>query len=291
MKNNLKYLKLYEDFSQKSIPELIKKISYTIRKDVLTNGNISFTKHYIIDAFDILLNIRYKNGNYKPYHSDVNIYDILSGKETIDIIVDVQDINIDIDYLMSIISHEIRHIYDIYTMVEDSDFEEFKKIPIINKYKNDFTKFVYLCLEHELIARNNMLYELYRWINITDKTELYKIFKNSYTYKALIDLKNFDYKQFSKIDNCYNFTVMFSKEIGDVFDGDLEQYYKKWFDYFNNKSIEYLSYVDDMLDEVINDVKDNKIYERICGFSSYNEDIFSNVSIKLYENFINNFLF
>jgi hypothetical protein len=127
MKINLKYIKLYEDFSQKSILELIKKISYTIRKDVINNGNNSFSKHYVIDAFDILLKIRYKIGDYKPYHSDVNIYDILSGKEPIDIIVDVQDININVDYLMSIISHEIRHIYDIYTMVEDSYFEELKK--------------------------------------------------------------------------------------------------------------------------------------------------------------------
>lgn len=285
MNNN--YIKLFEDFNQKSLPSLIKKISYIIRKDITDNGNNSYNKEYNIDGIHINLIVDYKKSYKQPYYSNVNIYDVISGKEPIDIKVIVNDLKIDIDYLMSIVSHEIRHIYDVYTVVNDAEMLDFvKSIAVFkNKNRNEFVNLVYLSLEHELIARNNMLYELYRYINITDKNKLYKIFKKSYVFKALEDLKNFNANLFiSKNDDLYDFTLNFSKDIGDDFNGDMKKYYSKWEEFFHKKSDEFLGYVDNMLDDIINDIKNNKIYERLCGFVSYNEDILNKVSYQMFEN-------
>jgi len=290
-KNTLQYLSIFENFQEKSTPNIIKKISNLIRKDLIINGDNSFNKKYSIDDFNLHIIIEYKKGKHQPYYSNVNIYNIIKNIEPIEIKVLVTDNKIDINYLMSIISHEIRHIYDIYTVVDDSEMIDFVKSSIVSKYKNEnnFIGYVYLSLEHELIARHNMLYELYRWIEITDKDALYDIFKKSYTYKALTQLNTFDSVKFVNSENnlkLKTFTENFSKDIGDNFNGDLFLYYKNWEDFLKSKSNEFLSYVDKMLDDVISDVKNEKIYERLNGFISYNEDILSKLSYKLFDNLI-----
>ena len=290
-KDNLRYLQIFENFQEKSTPNIIKKISNLIRKDVTINGDNSFDKKYSIDDFNLHIILEYNNGAHQPYYSNINIYNIISGIEPIIIKVIIIDINIDINYLMSIISHEIRHIYDIYTIVDDSEMNEFIKSSIISKYKNqnDFISYVYLALEHELIARHNMLYELYRWIQITDKNELYNIFKKSYTYTALSQLNNFDSIKFVNNENILKlktFTENFSNDIGDDFNDDLFLYYKNWEIFFKNKSKEFLSYVDEMLDDIIQDITNKKVYERLNGFISYNENILNKLSQKLFEKLI-----
>ncbi len=290
-KDTLKYLKIFENFKEKSIPNLIKKISNIIRKDILINGNSSFNKNYSIDDINLNIIIDYKSGIKQPYYSSINIYDIISGVEPVIIKILVTDINIDINYLMSVVSHEIRHVYDIYTVVDDVEIEDFKKSMVVSKFKNQnqFISHVYLSLEHELIARHNMLYELFRWIEITDKEKLYEIFKESYTYTALIQLNNFDSVKFINSQDMYklkNFTEHFSKDIGDTFNSDLYSYYMNWETFFKNKSKEFLSYVDNMLNDVIQDVQNNKIYERLNGFISYNEDILNQTSSKIFKNML-----
>jgi hypothetical protein len=290
-KNPTKYLKLFENFKEKSTPDIIKKISNIVRKDILINANSSFNKNYSIDEINLNIIVDYKSGSKQPYYSNVNIYDIISGVEPVIIKVLVTDISIDINYLMSIISHEMRHIYDIYTIVDDVEIDDFKKSMVVSKFKgqNNFISYVYLSLEHELIARHNMLYELYRWIEITDKGKLFEIFKKSYTHTALLQLEKFDSVKFINNQNEFElvkFTKEFSTDIGENFNGDLYSYYKNWEVFFKNKSQEFLSYVDDMLNDVIQDVNDEKIYERLNGFISYNENILNEVSSKLFKNLI-----
>jgi hypothetical protein len=284
------YLNIFENFQEKSIPSIIKKISYIIRKDIINNGNNNFDKIYNIDNININLIIDYRKTEKQPYYSNVNIYDIISGNEPINIKVLVRDISIDINYLMSVISHEIRHVYDIYTISDDIEIKDFQKSLIVSKFKghNDFINLVYLSLEHELIARHNMLYELFRWIEITDKNELYNIFKKSYTYTSLNYLKDFNHVNFiNRTTNLKDFTLNFSKSINDKFDGNLLEYYKKWETFFHNKYNEFMSYIDNMLDDVIYDIENDKIYERMCGFISYNENISNKVSYKTFNKMIN----
>ena len=290
-KDNSKYIKLFEYFNEKSVPILIKRASNIIRNDIVSNGDNSFEKEYNIDGLDFYIRVAYINGDKQPYYSNINIYDVISGVSPVVILVNVTDTTIDFNYLMSIISHELRHIYDIYTISGDVEIEDFKKSVVITKYKKDrlkmdFINLVYLSLEHELIARHNMLYELFRVVNITDKDKLYDLFKKSYTYKALNDLNNFNYIEFLKSEGIVEFTIEFSRDINDTFDGNVDRYYKKWNDFFKGKSSEFLSYVDDVLDDVISDVNNNKTYERICGYSSYNEDINNNVCVELLNSLI-----
>ena len=192
---------------------------------------------------------------------------------------------------MGIISHEIRHIYDVLTIVSDVEMDDFLKSKVVTKYKQngvnlDFINLVYLSLEHELIARHNMLYEMFRWQGVTDKNELYKLFEKSYTFNALNQLKNFDYNFLIEQKDIIKFTEEFSKSIGDKFDGNIEEYYNRWKLFFKRKSEEFLGYIDSMLDEVIVDIKNDTIYERICGFISYNENIGNKISQKIFNNMI-----
>lgn len=287
----VKYIKLFEDFSEKSYPQLIKKVCLIIRRDIEINGDKSFNKVYNIDGLNILINIYFRLGNKQPYYSNVNIYDVISGKEPNLIAISITDLSIDLNYLMGIISHEIRHIYDILTTVDDLDVKDFLKSKVIGEYKRDgvnkeFINLVYLSLEHEMIARNNMLYEMFRWQGISDKEMLYKLFEKSYTYDALKQLKSFDFEKMSELDNIIDFTYKFSKSIGDKFDGDVLKYYSNWNDFFIKKSDEFFTYVDSMLDDVIDDIKNNRIYERLCGFISYNEDIGMSTYEKLFNELI-----
>ena len=289
---NEKYIKLFEDFNNKSFPNILKKICLIIRKDIINNGNNIFEKEYNIDNFNIIIKVNYKKAEKQPYYSNINIYDVTSNinnDNPVLILINVSDLEIDINYLMSIISHEIRHIYDIYTTEEDDDVSDFLKSISVTKFKgrNEFINLVYLSLEHELIARHNMLYELYRWINIIDKQKLLEIFKESYVYTALQNLKMFDHDKFTQNNkDIQNFTIEFSKSINDDFDGNIEKYYDKWETFFHKKSDEFLNYVDKMLDDIIDDIKNDRIYERLCGYISYNEDINSNVSKNTFNNIL-----
>ena len=122
-----KYIKLIEDFSEKSYPQLIKKVCLVIRKDIESNGDKSFKKVYNIDGLNILININFRVGNKQPYYSNINIYDIIRGIEPHLIEFSITDLEIDLNYLMGIISHEIRHIYDILTTVDDLDVKELEE--------------------------------------------------------------------------------------------------------------------------------------------------------------------
>lgn len=300
-KLRLRYLELYEDFSKKSIPEELKYIFNQIRPDLIKNGNNSFSKNYIILGFDLNIIVDYKCGDKKPYYSNIDIYKILTELDkSVEIKINIVDLEIDINYLMSVISHEIRHIYDLYTTSSDIEINEFLKVRTINKYMNtifrSFINLVYLSLEHELISNYNMLYEQFRWINITDKNKLYEIFKMTFTYTGYELLKNFDSDSFIKnhnINELKNFTNEFILDIKDNFEqiidiNDLLSYYKKWEMFFKNKSEEYLSYIDNMLDEVIYDIINNKVYERLCGYISYNEDIGTNRTFNVFNRLLEN---
>lgn len=288
-KENIKkfYEYVKESLEETHLPNQIKAASYKIRKDIEKNGDNSFQKEYIFWNLKFNIIINYTNGEYKPYYSKVNIYEILTQPEKpILIEVIIKDKSIDINYLMSIISHELRHVYDIFTVSRDVEFQSFIKSAKINDYFETkigyFVELVYLSLEHEIIARHNMLYELYRYINITDKNELMKLFEKSFVYNALLRLNTFNSEEYIKKFNKEELTkliISFSKDINDVgFNGDIVEYFKKWELLFKNKSKEFYGYVDNMLDDIINDIKNNKIYERFCGFISYNEDILSKVT-------------
>ena len=152
----LKYLHLFENFNKKSIPEELKYIASNVRPDLVKNGDNSFQKNYNFGSYKFNLIVNYKYGNKLPYFSNLKFSDVFNNPFSIlDIPVEVQDIHIDINYLLSIITHEVRHIYDIFNIDSDYEVFDFYKNMQLSSYKGTeyqkFTSFIYLCLEHELI--------------------------------------------------------------------------------------------------------------------------------------------
>jgi hypothetical protein len=296
-KFKLTYLKMYEDFNDKNIPNILKKYIHIIRKDILVNDNKSFKKNYNIDSININLNVNYIYGNKQPYYSNINIYDIITNEDKpIDLSVKVVDINIDIDYLLSVIIHEIRHIYDIYTINEDNDMDSFIKTLKLEQFKNTnyytFIYHVYLSLEHELIARNNMIYPIFRWINIIDKPKLYEIYKQTFVCEALNTLMDFDTVSFIKsipIIDLLKYTNQFITDVAKDHnicknEEDLYIYYNKWESFFKEKSQEYINNIDIIFDDIILDIQNDVVYEH--KKYEYNENIIGGV-YKIFKSFYN----
>ena len=278
----LKFLSLYEDLSKKSIPEELKHMSSIIQEDLIENENNSFNKYYEFGSYQFNVIVDYKKGNKQAYYSNINIDKIFQNpEEIVDIVVKVIDNEIDITYLLSVIIHEIRHIYDLYNIIYEYDVKDFHKELDIQKFKGtdyfNFTNLIYLSLEHELIARHNMLYTMFRWSKITDKNELLKLYKKLFVYESLVQLKNFNSINFVNNFNendLLDFTNFFIKDVARETNFcknkyDLIDFYKKWEEFFIKKSIEFLNYVDSMFDEIISDITNNKTYEKINY--SYNE--------------------
>lgn len=297
----LKYLELYENFSKKSIPEELKYIASQIRPDLIKNGNNSFEKFYSFGSYKFNLIVNYIKGEKEPYFSDLNFTELFQNPfATLDIPVKVKDENIDIDYLLSVITHEIRHIYDIFNIENDYEVLEFYKGMQLQIFRDTFfqkfTNYIYLCLEYELIARHNMLYPLFRWTEVTNKKELYNLYLETYSYESLLQLQNFDSNNFvDKFieEDLIIYTNSFIKEIASETNFcsnklDLINFYKKWEIFFKEKSKEYLDYVDNMFDEIINDIKNDKFNEnKIWEYNEYRVNgaykIFKEFYRKLFE--------
>lgn len=293
----LKYIKIFEEF-QKEIPQILKDVFYKIRKDI---GNPTSSFNKILDLNDynfidtkINLTVNFNklitNKSYHDreiiYHSDINIYDLIHFKKIIDVPIDITDVNIDIDKLCSIISHEMRHIYDVHVIDEDVDFHSFVSSLYLQNLKKGkrnkkfiyFLDMVYLSLEHELIARNTMIYE--NFINCRcSKDKLYELFKKSFMYKSFILLNNFNYNELLNsekiLENTNDFINFFG---GDQCENkeDLILFYQKWKEYFALKSNEYLKESYKVLDDVQNLINENENKKEIKNVKIMLKEIYEN---------------
>jgi len=272
------YLKTFEDFN-KQIPDELKSLFKKI-KDIIGVQKTSFKKQINLKDLEFSENIldidvkfsQLNNGI--PYHkkdiiyySNINIYDIISYKDIINIPIFVQDININIDKLISVISHEIRHLYDALTLFEESDLMDFGKSLLYQRVKstennNDFLDFlflIYLSLEHELIARNTMIWTMFHETHCS-KDILYKLFEDSFMYESLDKLTNFDYSKLliipNIIDKVNNFINYFGGNICN--NNDVLLFFKNWESYFDLKSTEYKKEAYQILDEIyVENIKEN----------------------------------
>jgi len=293
----LKYIQVYEDFN-KEIPIELKNIFSGIQ-DIIGYKNDSFVVKIDLndlDFCDIILNINVKftklenNKKYSDkdiiYYSNININDLIKNEKDIELPIFISDIELNNDKLFSVISHEVRHIYDVFTINEESDMNSFINSLYYNVLKIDetdenfkeFLDFVYLSLEHELIARNTMIYE--NFINCKcDKDVLLKLFENTYMYKSLLMLKNFNCNNILKSKNIIDKTNKFISYFGGddcENEEDVKLFYIKWQEYFNIKSNEYLIEANKMLDDVYNVIKENKIQHNIKNVIDILKDIYAN---------------
>jgi hypothetical protein len=271
---SLPYIKTFEDFNVK-ITDDLKEVFNGVRK-IIGEPKDSFNVKIDLKQFnfcDTILEIEVvfnplRNGDksYQDkdiiYYSYINIYDLLMCKQLIKIPVRIDDIHINIDKLVSTISHEIRHIYDVYTINDESDMKSFVDsynygIVKRGESNNEFLNFlflVYLSLEHELIARNTMIWEMFKNCHCS-KEELINLYQKSSIYNSFISLDQFNYNEVIKVPDILkkvnNFIFYFKGEdCNDI--NDVEKFFKNWQSYFIEKSTKYKKEALIVLDELWN---------------------------------------
>lgn len=275
------YIKLYEDMKLTSLPEELKQMTKDIRDvikdDILSNK--SFNKFIELHALKINLSIDYTNSNDKIYFSDVDIYKLIYDNEIININVIIKDTEIKLNDLMSVINHELRHVYDVFMINDDFDMKSFTDILSLQRFKKNvnnkkykyFTDLIYLSFEHEFIARNCMLYDKFVYDG-HNKEKLFDLFKTTYTYEALTHLQNFNADSFINsfdVVELKQITRELVKEMKYDFT-NINYFYKNWEKYFKDKSKEYLKHAHDMLDYILNQtIKEN--YKSYVVYPSYRE--------------------
>ena len=280
----LKYLKQYEDLTEPSITRDLIELN-----NILKNSDINGYKGTIGD-------IKYtiKINNNKPrYQSNIptgEIIETIINDSKLDFIlaIDVID-NFDKDYIISLIIHEIRHIYDIYTTTKQKHLNSFVrdlkyrlvKEKISDDRFSDFLNCIYYSLLHELVARNNQVYPLVKNKGLS-KEESYTMIKTTFIYSSLRYLDNFNSDKFvNKFSNdeIIIFTDIFNnmycksnKKIKDI-----NEYYHKWELFFKRIKERWF---DEMYSEI------DKIYE---NFGSTHE-IIENECVEMLKWIIANFI-
>ena len=256
--NKLKKNKqLIESMNERTIPEILKNISIKLKSD-LSNNISNFNKSYDIESFSFTIKI---NCNKNGYYSNIDLLKIINDMSiNIPIEIDIP-INYDIDYVVATAIHEIRHIYDIYTVNSENDMASFINDYYIRELKignyTNFINLIYLSLEHELIARNNMIYPYVGLKNIT-KEETVKIVRTSFLWKSLDLLNSFDHMIFinsMNIDELIKITNIFINDVAKDYKicnnkSDIIRFYKKWEEYFKNISIEWKNEMNKEIDKI-----------------------------------------
>jgi len=277
-----KYIKTYESFN-KNIPSELKDIFKKI-ENIIGNPTESFyieidLKELKFCDLIVELDVNFEKLSsgipYQDkdiiYYSNVNMFDLISGEKKTKIPIIIKDVELIVHKLNALISHEIRHIYDIYTINDESDMYSFinslnytklkdKKYDI---YFSNFLDMVYLSLEHELIARNTMIWSMFNYCKCS-KQELYNLYHKSYMYKSFDILKSFNYDKLIDTENIIEKVNDFINYFGGTLcnnDNDVLLFFKNWQKYFIDKSNEYEKEGYKVIDEIlnINEFKNNKI--------------------------------
>ena len=207
----------------------------------LSNIKLPYTKLLNFGGIEVDIKIIQSNKNY----SKVDWVKFLKGDY--EIIIEVEE-NYDLNYAISTIIHELRHMLDFCDENLNSGLSSFDIDKNLRKYNidifNQFYILVYISLEHELVARNNQIYPYIKFKNLT-KEESIEILKKSFIWKALEMLKGFDYNGFINkfdISTLINITNNFIKDC--LYDNEsyienideLRNFYKIWDEYFNEIS-------------------------------------------------------
>jgi hypothetical protein len=229
----------------------IPKDHWTIHNDLKELSNklkneitIPFNKVINFGGSGINLSIVISN----KYYSNIDWYEFLNGKNTLKVEIPKEH---DIDYVISLIIHEIRHLIDFTSEYSNIGISSFDMELQLRKYRdieyfNEFYILFYISLQHELVSRNNQIYPYIKFKGI-EKEESIKLIKKSFIWTYLNNLTSFNHDSFIKkfeinflieLTNGFLKDVLFSDEkIEDV--DDLKLFYQKFEKYFKSLSIEW----------------------------------------------------
>jgi hypothetical protein len=236
--NELKFRKILDINESLDEPGIIPELI-----ELSEELNISVIDGFIGSIGDISYTIKI-NYNKPSYHSSVPSSQILNSiieNIKLDFILDIDVIdNFDKDYVISIIIHEIRHIYDIYTITKKKHFYSFTRDMKIQLTRNDindsryseFLNCIYYSLLHELVARNNQVYPILKNKKIS-KQESFELIKSTFIYSTFTYLNSFNSEKFVSSfssDELIKFTNIFNKIYcsSDKEIKNVDDYYHKW---------------------------------------------------------------
>jgi len=256
----------------------LKDLSDELTKE-LNNIKLPYYKLINFGGIEVDINIVQSN----RYYSNIDWLKFLNGDY--EIVVEVKE-DYDINYLISTIIHEIRHMIDFCDENLNNGLSSFDIDKNLRKYNinvfNEFFTLVYISLEHELVARNNQIYPYIKFKNLSKEDSL-NILKNSFIYHSLEKLKEFDYNKFINkfdINVLINITNNFIKEClydNETFidnTNDLKMFYKIWDEYFNETSEKWYN----ILMSEVDYIYERKVYN--IGFDNY-ENIMKSMWLKI----------
>lgn len=218
----------------------LKELSSKLKNEI----NIPFTKVINFGGIDINLSIVVSN----RYYSNIDWYEFLNGKNNLKVEIPNE---YDIDYTISLIIHEIRHLIDFTSEYSNIGLSSFDIELQLRKYRdivyfNEFYILFYISLQHELVARNNQIYPYIKFKGI-EKEESIKLIKKSFIWVYLDNLNSFNHDSFVKkfkvdflieLTNEFLKDVLFSDELVEDYE-DLKLFYQNFEKYFKTLSVEW----------------------------------------------------
>lgn len=243
------------------------------------------------DSFERTLNLRecgfadmrvHLTVNFEPspnirYHSNVNIYNVIFGRDNLEIPIQVRDTVMNVPKLNGVIAHELKHVYDVLTVNEEHDMDSFVRAMHLDRVRDpeyrDFSDRVYLSFEHELVARNTMMYQEYDQRELS-RDELKSLFEESYVHEALVYIGSFNHLEFLKGKDpvpLMEYTNRFVEYFGGTPVTQVEEltpFYSGWEEFFRNMANEFTKEAYHTLDRIHSGNGNLGVTERL---SSYNE--------------------
>ena len=220
--------------------------------------NLPFNKKYEIFGVSFNISISYDFS----YSSHIDWNKFMNDIYQIDIKVPE---DYDLNYLVSTLIHELRHIIDFLDGAKSSGLSSFLMDIHLRNFNiglfSEFYILVYLTLEHELLARNNQIYPYIKFKKLS-KEESFEILRKSFIWKSLQELNNFRSLSFIEKFNQEDLIEKTNSFIRDVLHDnktiiedskDLIDFYTIWEEHFKEISSKWNSI---LISEV------DRIYER-----------------------------
>lgn len=255
----------------------LKDLSYELTKE-LSNVELPYSK--LLNFGGIEVDIKIVKSN--KYYSNIDWVKFLKGDY--EVIVEVIE-DYDINYVVSTIIHEIRHMIDFTDENLNAGLSSFDMDMNLRKYNiNTFSEFyilVYISLEHELVARNNQIYPYIKFKNLS-KGDSIEILKNSFIWRALDKLNSFDYEKFVvkfdtnfliKTTNNFIKDCLYDNETFIDNKDELILFYKVWDEYFRETSKKW----HDLLLREVDVIYERKVNKEFIDYKEVINKIWKNI--------------
>ena len=255
----------------------LKDLSYELTNEI-SNVKLPYSK--LLNFGGIEVDIKIVKSN--KYYSNIDWVKFLKGDY--EVIVEVIE-DYDINYVVSTIIHEIRHMIDFTDENLNAGLSSFDMDMNLRKYNiNTFSEFyilVYISLEHELVARNNQIYPYIKFKNLS-KGDSIEILKNSFIWRALDKLNSFDYEKFVvkfdtnfliKTTNDFIKDCLYDNETFIDNKDELILFYKVWDEYFRETSKKW----HDLLLREVDVIYERKVNKEFIDYKEVINKIWKNI--------------